>query len=126
MLTQEIRSVNWKGLCDAFNSLRQNARVSLETVDHDGAHDSVAEDVQLAEMRFETNPCSTEIVLCLADDSGHKSWHTIIEPIYVRIQQDPRGSKTLKIDAENGATWMRFHSGRIEDLLAGAQANSRN
>jgi hypothetical protein len=125
MLTHEIRSANWKELCENFSRTHRNSVITIEAVDREGFHKEIGKNVRLQEMKFEQDGCNDRIVFQAKSDAGKGVSHTVIDPIYVRIQESPGGSKILKLDAENEGTWVHFHSGEVKALVSSSNSGSQ-
>ncbi|MEW6160893.1 MAG: hypothetical protein AB1813_25980, partial [Verrucomicrobiota bacterium] len=63
--------------------------------------------------------CNNRIRFVLGGAGERERVHEIIEPIHLKLRQDNRSRKILEIDAENGITFVSFHTGKIHEVLQG-------
>jgi hypothetical protein len=57
------------------------------------------------------------IELELGEPPGAIIQHQIVEPIHMRLREEPESQKKLQIDAESGSVEIRFSSARVGALL---------
>jgi hypothetical protein len=118
MPTQEIKETNWQKFCERFAEAHRGTLITLEVVDHTGATKMLAQNEPLRTLRYQKDACNDVIELELGDPPGPIVQHQIIEPIHIRLRENPESQKELEIAAESGSAAMRFTSARIGSLLS--------
>ena len=115
MATQEINSGDWASFFQLFSSMHQGTPVTIEELDSGGNSRELAREAALDKIEFDaTGGCSNIIRISIGRNAV---MHQIVEPIHVKIRQDAGNRKVLEISAESGSTLIRFHSGKIEEIL---------
>jgi hypothetical protein len=118
MPTQEIKETNWELFCRRFDEALRGIPITLSVVRHDGATAELARQAPLREFVFnKTAGCSDTIEIKLGETPNTTVQHSIVEPIHVRLREDPDAKKALVIDAEAGSVELQFSSGKIGALL---------
>ena len=118
MPTQEIKQTNWGEFCKRFETDLRGSLVSVDVIHHDGATELLARNLPLREVRFvQTDGCSDLIRINLGDLRAENVEHEIVDPIHVRLREEPGTQKILQIDGESGSVEIRFSSGRVGAML---------
>jgi hypothetical protein len=118
MATMEIKETNWDQFCKRFEEAHRNTLITLDVVNHDGTTAPVGRQSPLRSFRFQkTDQCSDVIQVELGETAGEMVQHQIVEPIHLRVREEPGAAKVLLIDAEQGSVEMRFSSGRLGAIL---------
>ncbi len=117
MNTQEIRSEDWREFCEKFTEASRGSLLTIEQIDSDGIRSDVVRDLPLDKMTFDTtDACNDMISISLGSKPDQRKLnHFAVDPIYVRIRNEG-GKKVLQIGAENGVTFVTFHSGSFPQL----------
>jgi hypothetical protein len=119
MPTQEIESTKWEAFCKKFLELNRGTLMTVNHVALGGQSSEVVRDMPLTGVRMESSGCNNSIFLNFSQAGRREITHEIIEPIHIALREGNEGHKGLQIDAENGATIVLFHSGRVNELLQG-------
>ena len=123
MNSQTIHPKDWRKFFDVFTELNRDSLVSLEFMPRgEGVKKELVRDVPLEAMVFngENDPCNNIVLVHFPEVEGRKFTHEIVDPFDIRLRQTDDGQKWLEISAENGITYLDFHSGQLLDLV-GAQ-----
>jgi hypothetical protein len=117
MPTQEIKETNWQKFCERFEEAHRGTLITLEIVDHTGATKMLAKNEPLRSLRYHKDACNDAIDIELGEQPGAIIQHQIVEPIHMRLRDQPESQKELEIDAESGSAEIRFTSARVGALL---------
>ena len=116
MPTKEINSNDWNTFFQLFSQMERDTLVSIDQISQTGVSRSIIQEVPLRKIEFDqTDACSNVIRIRAGAEAPLD--HQIVEPIHVKIRQDTNNRKILQIDAETGTTQIKFHSGRLEEVL---------
>jgi hypothetical protein len=122
MMTQEVSSVDWREFCERFVRMQRDSLITVELINPERGNSPavIAREVPLRRMEFkDTQGCNNRIEIEMGGPAEEQICHTIIEPIHVTLQEESDQPKIMRIEAENGTTFVKFHSGRIGKLLEG-------
>src|SRR6266540_1578094 len=105
-MKEEIKSHDWKLLCERIGDFEGEQLVTVEVVEHDGTRREIGRALLLKSLDFQPlDACNDAIRLRAADGFDH----VIIEPLHVRLIRNAGGGfNPVEIDAEAGSTILHF------------------
>jgi len=116
MATKEINSEDWSAFFQLFSQMERDTLVSIDHIDRTNVSSSIIQNAPLQGIEFDqSDPCNNMIRVRAGTEAT--PIYLIVEPIHVKIRQDSNHRKILQIDAEIGTTEIKFHSGRLEEML---------
>ncbi len=109
-----IHPNQWSSFCEAFTQLNKGTLIDLNVERLNGRKEEIARRESFHKMTFDTgDACNNMISITLGQDGARRMNHVVIEPIHLRLKQHQDGHKFLQIEAEDGITFLTFHSGKL-------------
>src|SRR5438445_3650708 len=114
MVTQELKSPDWKAFCEKFFELHRGALMSVTRIEPSGQRVEAFRDMPLTKVWMDADGCNDRIFLRFEQEGKREITQEIIDPIHVKIREEGGGQKGLQFDAENGSTLLLFRSGHLD------------
>ena len=95
--------------------------MSLEMIDRNAVRQEIARNMPLEAMVLSQNdPCVDSIALTFAEPGKRGVEHIVVDPFQLIVRLTDGEAKMLELDAENGTTLVRFHTGKLNELVGEA------
>ena len=112
MKTIEVKSSDWKKLCDHINEGLPGAFTTIQQLLPDGRAENVIEQLPLQNIAFDEQSDGCNNLLVFETGSEKPVRHVIIEPIHILLHRgDNDRFNRLEVHSETGRTVVSFHPG---------------
>jgi hypothetical protein len=115
-MKEEIKSSDWKTLCERLNDLEAGQLVTLIAVDHAGAQREIERAAELKSIEFRQVSGCNDAVIIRAGGVDHQA----VDPLHIRLVQNAGGGfNPVEIDAEEGSVVLQFKPALKPAILEG-------
>lgn len=123
MKTVEIPEKDWETFFEDFFHNYQGSLIGIEMLDVSGGTVEVSRDIPLERIVYDqrADACSNVISISVSEAGKRGIEHLIIEPIHVILRETGEHKKRLEISAENGTTYVNFHSGKLPEAASNVE-----
>lgn len=121
---REIDSKDWDHFCQRVSEERQGATVRVEAIEPDGLRIEKVGNSTLESIAFDArNQCNDVISLRLRN--GREITYDIVDPVHILLEETSHAGdfNPVRIDGENGSTFLTFHPAIHEQMLQGLRVS---
>ena len=109
-----IHPRQWSSFCEAFTQLNKGTLIDINVERLNGRKEEIARNEFFHKMTLDTSDaCNNMVSIALGQEGTRRNNHVIVEPIHLRLKQHHDGHKFIQIEAEDGITFITFHSGKL-------------
>jgi hypothetical protein len=117
---REIDSKDWQDFCKRVSEQLQGAIVTVEAIESDGLKIEKVGNSTLENIAYKAqSPCNDVISLRLRGKRDIE--YDIVDPVHVLLEETSHAGdfNPVRIDGENGSTFLTFHPAIHERMLEG-------
>jgi hypothetical protein len=123
-MIREINSDDWQDFCQRLSRQRQGAQVTIEAIEPDGLKTEKVGNSTLESIAFDRqNSCND--VISLRVRNQREITYDIIDPVHILLEETshPGDFNPVRIDGENGTTYLTFHPAIHVQMLEGLRGS---